>query len=296
MNVPMRRVREFLDHTWVVLALTILSAIASLLAVYQVFGAQLLWLGLSAVGILTLLAAVIYSIRIRQENLAFRRLPEHLHRVNHGYRNVLSALFGDTHVVPTEEEMRKAERKTLESVCQKISAIFSALTHVPCTVTIKFIYKDENDRAVCRTLVRSETESRRDEGRPEIYELQTGENTAFDRCMVCEPGITSNFHSDDLIRERDAGRYRNQRTNWERFYVSAIVVPIRYVNLAKLGQPGASDYIGFLAVDTTSPNRLNGTYHVELLASFADQVYNFMSLMRGKYAVPPARDERIARA
>lgn len=29
------------------------------------------------------------------------------------------------------------------------------------------------------------------------------------------------------------------------------------------------------------------TYHVHLLAAFADQMYNFMSLMRGKFVVPP---------
>jgi hypothetical protein len=137
-------------------------------------------------------------------------------------------------------------------------------------------------------LVRSETNCKRDEGRPEVFELLTGQNTAFDRCMECNPGTTSHFFSADLIKDRKEGRYSNQRTNWEKFYVSAIVVPIRYVNVERLGQPRASDHIGFLAVDTMSTNRLNGTYHVELLAAFADQVYNFMSLMRGKYSVPRA--------
>jgi hypothetical protein len=81
--------------------------------------------------------------------------------------------------------------------------------------------------------------------------------------------------------------YRNERQDWKNFYRSAIVVPIRFVNRPAVG-PVVSDDIGFLSVDTKSTHRLNDDYHLEYLAGLADQMYNFMSLMRGKYAVQPS--------
>jgi len=54
---------------------------------------------------------------------------------------------------------------------------------------------------------------------------------------------------------------------------------------SRLGQPDQSQDLGFLCVDTLSRNRLNEGYHVELMSAFADQMYNFLSLMRGRYTV-----------
>src|SRR5262249_51871369 len=114
------------------------------------------------------------------------------------------------------------------------------------------------------------------------FRLKTGENTAFDQALRYTAGRTNHFFAADLNVDK---MYRNERQDWKEFYQSAIVVPIRYVDPAKIGQADASDDIGFLAVDTKSRNSLNGGYQVELLASFADQMYNFMSLMRGKFGV-----------
>jgi hypothetical protein len=46
-------------------------------------------------------------------------------------------------------------------------------------------------------------------------------------------------------------------------------------------------------------HRLNNDYHVNLMAAFADQMFNFMSLMRGRYRpMPPnqkaSREARVA--
>ena len=83
-----------------------------------------------------------------------------------------------------------------------IAAIFSALTHVRCTVT----------------------------------------------CAPLHPGETSHFFSADLVKD-EANSCRNERPNWEQFYRTAIVVPIRFIDRHKVGQPEVSDHIGFLAVD-----------------------------------------------
>jgi hypothetical protein len=288
MTPKTRRLHDFLGNVWVVLVLAILNSVGGGLALYdkiQPAPGGRRWIILSGlfVGGALMVVGIIYSIRVRQENLVFRTLPERLHKINHDYRNVLSKLFGAA-VVPTQEERVRAELKTLESACQKIAVIFAGMTHVPCTVTVKLITEEPDGRAFCETLVRSETNSSRDEGQPRVFQLRTGENTAFDKALMYTNGVTSRFFSGDLAKE--ANGYRNQRQSWDQFYRSAIVVPIRYVDTERVGQQGGSDVIGFLAVDTKSENRLNDTYHVELLASFADQMYNFMSLMRGKYGVP----------
>ncbi len=217
-----------------------------------------------------------------ERQTVWRSIPEIIHKINHDYRNVLSQLFGDSSQ-PSEEMRRREEKRTLESACQKIANIFSALTHVRCTVTVKFIVRNDDGRAYCETLVRSEMNSKRDEAHRQVFDLHTGANSAYDEALRYTPGETSHFFSADLTKDKT---YRNQRQNWASFYRSAIVVPIRYVDPKKVGTPGASDHIGLLAVDTHSENRLKRDGHVEFLAAFADQMYNFMSLMRGKYVVP----------
>jgi hypothetical protein len=163
-------------------------------------------------------------------------------------------------------------------------------------VTVKLITQVDG-KTFCATHERSEENCPRDIAKPRQFELNTGANTAFDKALMYANGMISHFHSDDLTKEE---AYRNQRDHWSDFYQNTIVVPIRFVDLAKLGNKDASSDIGFLCVDTLSPNRLNNTWHVELLAAFADQMYNFMSLMRGEYqltaiAVAPAGQDRTHR-
>ena len=99
-------------------------------------------------------------------------------------------------------------------------------------------------------------------------------------CWIGVGGLTNSVNT--CTQEKT---YRNQRDHWSDFYQNVIIVPIRSVDILKLGnkEKDASNDIGFLCVDTQSINRLNNTWHLELLAAFADQMYNFMSLMRGEY-------------
>jgi hypothetical protein len=285
-----KRVQEWLETTWVVIALAALAFVADMSAVYVLvkpigFGIRTTLVSVGAVCTFLLLAGVAYSVRVRQTNLRLRGIPGVAHRINHEYRDVLSQVFG-TEILPPEHKRVQSELRTIESTCQRVAQIFSVLTQQPCTVTVKLI-RNENGVSVCETYARNETSCHRDQMRPRTFQIGTGVNTAFDEALKIQPnGQTAHFFSPDLKKEPN---YNNERgIAWERLYKSGIVVlvPIRYVNPLLIGQPGASDHIGFLSVDTLSTHVLNGSYHVELLASFADQMYNFMCLMRGKYAVP----------
>lgn len=222
------------------------------------------------------------AILVVINNKSLRRIGYYIHRINHAYRDTLYGCFGDNSSKKNTQELAEIAKNTLKSVCQNIAKIYSSeLKGRDCTVTIKLITKDEKGGASCGTYVRSEEDSRRDQSPPFVYAVGTGANTAFDSALrIGQAGKCSHFYSGDLTKD---DTYNNQRSHWDNFYRSTIVVPIRRLNPHKLGLPDASDDIGFLSVDTMSRNRLNDEHHVELLAAFADQMYNFFCLMQGKY-------------
>ena len=287
MTPSARKVHDFLNHPFTLIVLAVLTAVGAVIPFFGDIrvGRTLVNWAVHGVALAGLTAAMFYSIKVRQENIILRRIPETIHRINHDYRNVLSVLFGDRDVCPTDEARVKAEVRTLQSVCQKLSATFHDLTRKPCIVSVKLIITHDG-HAYCETLVRSETMSRRDEGELVRFSLNTGRNPALDEALAYRPGRKSYFYSADLTKEKE-GTYTNDRANWRQFYRSEIVCPIRYVKASSDGRPATRDDIGFLIVDTMSTNRLNEGSHVELLGACADQMYNFMSLVRGKYKVPP---------
>jgi len=284
---PTRWLHDFLGNAYVSFAAWLASVVALVWYAYdQLKPAPAAFsLVLYAVVTAVVLAVGIYSIRVRQENIHFRQFTRILHRINHDYRDTLGAVFRNTSPEYTASEfshyLKDSERKTLKSACQKISKIYTFFTHSQCTVTVKLITMIDG-KAYCETCERSEENCERDQTHLRRFELNTGANTGFDKALMFIPGTVSHFHSADLSTERD---YHNQRDHWPKVYASTIVVPIRFVNPDKLGTKEASDDIGFLCVDTLSTNRLNDHWHIELLAAFADQMYNFISLMRGKYSL-----------
>jgi hypothetical protein len=288
MKPATRVIDRFLKNTWTVLLLALLTAVGGVLPFVsgiQVGRGLLAWV-IHIVASSLLFVAMVYSIRVRQENIAIRRIPATIHRINHDYRDALSVLFGSPAVVPTDEMRTKNEVQILESVCQRLAVLFQQLTKKPCTVTVKLTRKTDG-HTYCSTLVRSERLCLRDAaGQIVQFSLNTGRNSALDTALRYTPGRKSYFFSSDLTKEKD-GAYNNERQGWKQFYRSEIVCPIRYVKASADGRPPTSEDLGFLIVDTLSVNRLNDGFHLELLAACADQMYNFMSLLRGTYSVPP---------
>lgn len=291
MTAGTRKIREILNSRWFDVLAGSCSIVGFFWFVYAKFeptGDQLATFVFWLCAAPAFVGLVVYSIRVRQENRAFESFTKTLHKVNHDYRNVLRELFGPAHSFENEEVRSVCEQRTLRSVCQKVAEIFGNLTHVKCSVTVKLITKD-GGKAYCQTLVRDEDNSPREDGYPQKFEVGTGVNTAFDTALRYKPGEISYFYGADLpklSKEKDKEkRYYNQRTNWEAFYKTAIVVPIRYIERDGSGAAIGSDDVGFLCVDAGSPHRLNDRYHVHILAAFADQMYNFMSLVRGRYDI-----------
>jgi hypothetical protein len=258
----------------------------------SVAGSPLFWpVLLMVVAFAFLFSVGAYSVRVRNENASLKSLAGHIHRVNHIYRDVLHACFDAASPVTNRNELLLQERGTIRSVCQRIQSMFSRLICRDCLVTVKLMTRDGNGNEYCTTYERSQDKCERDRDGIKAFEVGTGRNTAFDEALrMRHDGQCSHFFCSDLTRRR--GDYSNQRQHWDQFYRATIVVPIR--NPRSLQDIDDSDDLGFLCVDTMSRNRLDDGYHVELLAAFADQMYNFFSLMRGSYnALADERSETL---
>jgi len=144
-------------------------------------------------------------------------------------------------------------------------------------------YMRKNSKYYAHTYVRSQELSKRDSSEKLKFVVGTGDNNGFDKTLSNRSdGLPLHFYSPDLQKESD---YSNQRQHFYRHYRSTLVVPICGENKGKEGTPDQFDRVGFLCVDTLSINRLNNGYHLYMLSALANQMYNFMSLMRGKYTV-----------
>lgn len=281
-----RRLHDLALNPWLVVGGSAASIIALILYLWEKSAGHPHVLSICVVGLGTVayLGGLLYSLFVRQENDALRDMAYQLHRINHDYRDVLHRTFAGNAPRTSRTELVAMEIEALKCVTKRIERIFvSLLRGRSCTVTVKLITNHTSGRRVAKTYVRSEDDCTRDVGPPFEYDLGTNQNTAFDTALrLPEPNKCSHFHCGDLTK---LANYNNQRPQWTNFYRSSIVVPIRFLDGQRVGQYDQSQDLGFLCVDTLSRNWLNDGYHVELLASFADQMYNFLSLMRGRYTV-----------
>lgn len=233
--------------------------------------------------IVVLVVGYIYSIKVRNENISLRRIAETFCHINNIYRDTLRELFhGDTPITNPTDLLNK-EEETLKSVCQRIEKIFSRVINRDCLVTIKLLTKEDNGRIFANTYVRSTSNCERDKEDSNKYLVDVKKNTGFYSAMQKRSdGRPPHFYSGNLEREKD---YCNERQHYTRYYKSALVVPIMGINKDQEGTSDEHDLIGYLCVDTLSKNRLNNGYHLYMISSLASQMYNFISLMRGKYTV-----------
>ncbi len=232
-----------------------------------------------------LLVGYVYSIKVRLENIALRGISEEFFEINQIYRDKVQELFWCDSPETDAVKLLEHERYALAAVCQRIENIFERVISRKCIVTIKLVTVEDHD-CFAHTYVRSQDLSLRDVPGRIKYLVGTGENTGFDVALGKRPdGRPPHFFSADLKKDELKGKYFNQRSHYDRYYRSALVVPILESTFRKSNVAIDGGLIGFLCVDTQSVNRLNSGYHLYMLSALASQMYTFMSFMRGKYAV-----------
>jgi hypothetical protein len=230
--------------------------------------------------IIILFSIGLYSLKENKKRQSYIKIFKNIHHINHKYRDTLFKIFNLSNQLSNNDLLHE-QSDILSQICQIIRDIYQELIQRPCVVTLKLIKTDRDpNEKVCETYVRSDCVQRDDLSILE-YKIGTNANTAFDVALKINHDFEncSHFFSGDLGKMKE---YNNERPNWNKMYKSAIVVPIRalvYKNKTIIH----CDEIGFLCVDTKYINRLNDDDHVQILAAFADQMYNFISLMSRKY-------------
>lgn len=229
-----------------------------------------------------LIAGYVFSLKVRGENIALRNLSETFCEINKLYRDNLRESFAKENPSFDPADLAAKERTVLQAVCQRIENIYSRVMRRNCMVTIKLMTKT-NGKMFAETYVRSQQLCGREDQCRLKYSVGTGENTAFDEAAKHRAdGRPQHFYSGNLLKEVG---YSNERQHYDRFYKSALVVPILGINGGKEGTSEEFDLVGFLCVDTLVVNHLNDGYHLYMLSALASQMYNYISLMRGNYTV-----------
>lgn len=286
MNSIERKAHNVAANPWFIVLGTLCSILSFFWVFYEEINDKLSVLAVVSLGfsLVVFLAGVVYSLTVRSENKALKKVSETFSDINHVYRDALFGVFGSENPVTDLDTLIELEKDILKSVCQRIGQIFSILIGVECMATVKMIVRESDERIYAQTHVRSVDNHKRDTPERKKYSINTGENTAFDEALKKRAdGGLSYFWSTDLTKEGE--NYANQRLHYSKYYRSTIVVPIRGHNKDREGHLDEFDLIGFLCIDTKSTNRLKNGYHIHIMTSLAGQMYNFMSLMRGKYTV-----------
>lgn len=283
MDVFSQRLNEVAKNPWFVVVTNISTLIAFIWLVYDKTqtSSTIFPVVFFTISSIFLLISYFYSIMVRQENIALQDISETFYEINQIYRDKLQSVFAENAPVDNPGDLIAEERKALIGVCQRVESIFNRIIDRNCMVTIKLIVRN-GESHYAQTYVRSQEMCLRDQEERLEFVLLNGENTALDAALKKSNGRKpSHFYSPDLEKEPN---YSNQRPDFRRFYRSALVVPIRAIS----NRDAANDKyesIGFLCLDTLSVRRLNNGFHLFMLAALASQMYNFISLMRGKYRV-----------
>lgn len=218
-----------------------------------------------AVAFITIALLIVWK-----ENDNLKRSFASLHYISHQLRDMTHAVIRDGIKTTTADEMNQ-ERLILNSICGKASLLFTDLIGEKCHVCITLVDPDSpDDDKKCFLWARSPEETHQ---RNNNFMFSIEKNTRF-KYLLDKSGQngTLAFYSADLQKLGD--EYLDEIPNWKSFYRSMIVVPIR------CNSKGTRIDIGYLKLETYAINRLNGSSHVELMASIADQIFSFLDTSR----------------
>lgn len=171
----------------------------------------------------------------------------------------------------------------LQNFTDVIAEYLSKLNNDTISVCIKVIDSGQENVAnldrTAKTLVRSKNTDR---DRKRLNEsIVIGKNTGFKH--LCD-GTNIWYHGVNLKKLYEDGKYEADVNihDWQSKYNSTIVVPIRYFNTNKNGNP-INDILGFLCIDSKKEVKYwDNVQSLELqyLAIYADSIYNYIKLFR----------------
>lgn len=239
-------------------------------------------------GVFVMLGCVLFGILLISGN--FQRLKRSfakIHDLNHLYRNTLAetsakllALEDVSRTEKVHELLGKTERETIDKVVSIIADQFRLLINRDVVVTF-WKYDPAHDCCIEQETSANGTDATRPFRARERY--AKAHNSIF--CDNRDKrGKCCHFYSPDVDQTSDGDSgYQDERPNRHEYYKSILCVPIRFCLRTSEDGKVVEDLIGYLQVDTASRNRLNNVEHLYLLSAYADQLYNFLSLVRRNF-------------
>jgi hypothetical protein len=204
-----------------------------------------------------------------------------VHDLNHLYRDTLALtnakmlqMAGADAKEKVNELLARTEEETISKVLVIIADQFSLLINRQVVVTF-WRYMEETN-----SCIEQETSAHgKDATRPfrARERFDVAHNSVFRSCQSFK-GKCCHFYSDDINDAHDSKEgYEDERPDYKEHYQAVLSVPIRFT-FEEL-----DDKLGYLQVDTKSRYRLNDVEHLYLLSAYADQLYNFLSLVRRNF-------------
>lgn len=253
------------------------SAVLGILAYFKLEPAES-WRGLVLLGVCCAFSGFVFwcIYNTYLENKRLKLCAHEIHQINHHYRDALAARFFDPVMPPaSDDEIVITETVILGKICYRIASILQYLTNRKCFVGV-YLIQPSNNGPICALHAFSEDDFLRC-ARPIQKFSVSPANTRFWEAGRKRGNGICHFYADDLTKL--GADYNDEMQHWDSKYRSCLAVPIRYFPNRNDAQP---DDIGFLVADTKHANRFKGDFQVELLAAFADQMYNFQSIWRGR--------------
>lgn len=187
----------------------------------------------------------------------------------------------------------RLDKSVLESATERLvgimdgtAAVFSMLTGTDCRCTIKVVKTDPaRTIAWAHTLARDkrsgQQNARRDDERSrqrhDVIEKNIDFELLYDDKKIDDGYYFNNdlpsgeYYSTSLERESMSHVWTPQaRRQWPLTYRSTIVWPIRQI---ETGREGNTHFIGFLAIDSGSPNVFEKAWDTEVGGTIAEQLF-----------------------
>ena len=210
-----------------------------------------------------------------------------VHDINHLYRDALATtsakllqLDGHKRAGEVNSILSEVEVNTIDRLVTIISEQFQLLINRPVVVTF---WRLDNNGESC---IEQETSANGvDATRP--FRAKKRFTVAYNSIFSDnrdKHGKCCHFFSPDIeMSAAEEAGYQDERPSYFQFYKSVLCVPIRFCWQIEGSSIKGQDILGYLQVDTASRNRLNNVEHLYLLSAYADQLYNFLSLVRRNF-------------
>lgn len=245
-----------------------------------------------------LCACLVFALRVvkyKQLLQGSRKVAsESYYYLLHDFRNSYFEILNHyKNQVLTPALLTKDIQSFLESALDNLCKIFSEFTRQEVSACIKYIdgvtEKINLMDATVRTLIRSKnSDINRINNDKNVGSVKINDNTIFRNILDPQNGNKkSYFYQRNLIKyaailKKSGQHYDNTTQNWDDYYRSTIVVPIRIANERLFFNEQSNSYnvIGFLCIDSLSVNAFlenQEKYNVFLMKSFAAEIYTILN-------------------